>query len=119
MRKTRALSHYDRRVSRSVEGLQGKQSVRKTYRLPEHVIKLGSSDLCVLFYNPGGGGHHWRAFRESPQVFRMRPGRKVADRTFATGSRPGMACLSAVMYRRSDRRAAAGSDDLNRLLFGL
>jgi hypothetical protein len=39
----------------------------------------------------------------------------VADRTSATGSRPRTACLSALVHRRSGRRAAAASDDLRRI----
>jgi hypothetical protein len=38
--------------------------------------------------------------------------RRVAGRTSATDSRPGPACLSAVLDRQISRRAAVGSDEL-------
>lgn len=40
MTRTKSFSHYGMRVSLSAEELQGKQSVRATFRLPEHIIKL-------------------------------------------------------------------------------
>ncbi len=42
--------------------------------------------------------------------------RRVADTMSATDSRPGTACLSAVFYRLLGRRAAAGIDDLRRIV---
>lgn len=40
MTRTTSFSHYDTRIGLSAERLQGKQSVRATFRLPEHIIKL-------------------------------------------------------------------------------
>jgi hypothetical protein len=40
MHETKIFSHYDMSVSLSAEGLQGKQSVRKIFRLPDPTIKL-------------------------------------------------------------------------------
>lgn len=40
MNRTTSFSHYDTRIGLSAEKLQGKQSVRATFRLPEHSIKL-------------------------------------------------------------------------------
>ena len=40
MHKTKILSRYDMSVNLSAEGLQGKQSVRTTFRLPDPTIKL-------------------------------------------------------------------------------
>ncbi len=40
MGRTKSFSHYDLRISISAEELQGKQSVRATFRLPDHIIKL-------------------------------------------------------------------------------
>jgi len=40
MARTKSFSQYDKRISPSAEELQGKQSVRATFRLPDHIIKL-------------------------------------------------------------------------------
>ena len=40
MHKNKVLSRYDMSTSLSAEGLQGKQSVRTTFRLPDPTIKL-------------------------------------------------------------------------------
>ncbi len=40
MSRTKSFSHYDVGISLSAEELQGKQSVRATFRLPDHIIKL-------------------------------------------------------------------------------
>jgi len=40
MTRNKSFSHYDIRISLSTEELQGMQSVRATFRLPDHIIKL-------------------------------------------------------------------------------
>jgi hypothetical protein len=40
MTRAKSFSLYDIRISLSAEELQGMQSVRATFRLPEHIIKL-------------------------------------------------------------------------------
>jgi hypothetical protein len=42
---------------------------------------------------------------------------RVTDTTSATDNRPGTACLSALDYRRIDRRAMAGIKDFRWIVF--